>query len=299
MVSNKRQYRADLLLILVVAIWGSTFSIMKIILIDIDPYYFITLRFMVAFISLLLIFHNRLKYLTWSGLRKGFILGLWLLGGYAFQIVGLQYTTASRSGFITGLAVVLVPFLALVILKEVPGLMNWLGVLLAIAGLFLLTGTGGKAINYGDYLTLLCAVSFAMQIVLLSKYLKGEDPAVLTLVQMGVVAGGAFLITLFTSSFRPITVETAGVVVYTGLLATAFAFFIQSYAQQFTSPTHAGLIFTMEPIFGALFSFLILGELIGTGGIIGGLLIISGMLLAELKDRKKTALERKEAKSGN
>lgn len=299
MVSNKRQYRADLLLILVVAIWGSTFSIMKIILIDTDPYYFITLRFMVAFISLLLIFHNRLKYLTWSGLRKGFILGLWLLGGYAFQIVGLQYTTASRSGFITGLAVVLVPFLALVILKEVPGLMNWLGVLLAIAGLFLLTGTGGKAINYGDYLTLLCAVSFAMQIVLLSKYLKGEDPAVLTLVQMGVVAGGAFLITLFTSSFRPITVETAGVVVYTGLLATAFAFFIQSYAQQFTSPTHAGLIFTMEPIFGALFSFLILGELIGTGGIIGGLLIISGMLLAELKDRKKTALERKEAKSGN
>lgn len=299
MVSNKRQYRADLLLILVVAIWGSTFSIMKIILIDIDPYYFITLRFMVAFISLLLVFHNRLKYLTWSGLRKGFILGLWLLGGYAFQIVGLQYTTASRSGFITGLAVVLVPFLALVILKEVPGLMNWLGVLLAIAGLFLLTGTGGKAINYGDYLTLLCAVSFAMQIVLLSKYLKGEDPAVLTLVQMGVVAGGAFLITLFTSSFRPITVETAGVVVYTGLLATAFAFFIQSYAQQFTSPTHAGLIFTMEPIFGALFSFLILGELIGTGGIIGGLLIISGMLLAELKDRKKTALERKEAKSGN
>lgn len=299
MVSNKRQYRADLLLILVVAIWGSTFSIMKIILIDIDPYYFITLRFMVAFISLLLIFHNRLKYLTWSGLRKGFILGLWLLGGYAFQIVGLQYTTASRSGFITGLAVVLVPFLALVILKEVPGLMNWLGVLLAIAGLFLLTGTGGKAINYGDYLTLLCAVSFAMQIVLLSKYLKGEDPAVLTLVQMGVVAGGAFLITLFTSSFRPITVETAGVVVYTGLLATAFAFFIQSYAQQFTPPTHAGLIFTMEPIFGALFSFLILGELIGTGGVIGGLLIISGMLLAELKDRKKTALERKEAKSGN
>lgn len=299
MVSNKRQYRADLLLILVVAIWGSTFSIMKIILIDIDPYYFITLRFMVAFISLLLIFHNRLKYLTWSGLRKGFILGLWLLGGYAFQTVGLQYTTASRSGFITGLAVVLVPFLALVILKEVPGLMNWLGVLLAIAGLFLLTGTGGKAINYGDYLTLLCAVSFAMQIVLLSKYLKGEDPAVLTLVQMGVVAGGAFLITFFTSSFRPITVETAGVVVYTGLLATAFAFFIQSYAQQFIPPTHAGLIFTMEPIFGALFSFLILGELIGTGGIIGGLLIISGMLLAELKDRKKTSLERKEAKSGN
>ena len=138
----RKQYWADLLLLLVVIIWGSTFPVMKLVLVDLSPFYYILLRFTLAFSVLGALYYKRLQGISTQALKKGLILGCWLFSGYAFQIIGLQYTTASRSGFITGLAVIMVPFLAVVLLKEVLGFFNWLGVLLAVVGLFLLTEAG-------------------------------------------------------------------------------------------------------------------------------------------------------------
>lgn len=282
MLENK-QYKADFLLFLVVTFWGSTFPIMKMILVDIDPYFFIALRFTVASLCLVLIFHKHLKQLDKRAVRKGFFLGLLLLSGYSFQVVGLQYTSASRSGFITGLAVVLVPIILAVFLKEIPPLLSWVGVVLAVAGLFMLTNLGDKAINTGDYLTILCAVSFALQIVLLSRYITGENPVLLAVIQMLTVAGGAYILAVLNREISSIGMEALWVIVYTGIMATAFAYLIQSYAQQYTPPTHAALIFTLEPVMGAVFSYLILGERIGRGGVMGGILIVAGMIIAEFK----------------
>ena len=283
----RKQYWADLLLLLVVIIWGSTFPVMKLVLADLSPFYYILLRFTLAFSVLGVLYYKRLQGISIQALKKGLILGCWLFSGYAFQIIGLQYTTASRSGFITGLAVIMVPFLAVVLLKEVLGFFNWLGVLLAVVGLFLLTGSGENEIYYGDYLTLLCALSFAVQIVLLSKYLAEHDPVILTVIQLAVVTVGSLLLTGLRGEFQPLNLQAVLVIVYTGLVATAFSLLIQSYAQQYTSSTHTALIFTLEPVFAAFFAYLVLGEILERGGIIGGFLIIVGMLIAELMGKNK------------
>ncbi len=286
-VRNESNLKADLLLLFVVAIWGSTFPIMKVILTGIDSFTFIAYRFLVAFISMCIIFRSCFKDIKFDTLQRGGILGFFLFAGYTFQIVGLNHTTASRSGFITGLAVVLVPILSIFILKEMPQLINWVGVLLAIIGLYFLTGVSKAGMVRGDYLTLLGAVSFGIQIVLLSKYLKKDKPVILALIQLGVVAVGAVFISILRKGFHPLDLPTIGVIIYTGIMATAFAYLVQGYAQQFTSPTRAALIFTMEPVFAALFSFLVLGEVMGISGIIGGVLILLGMVAVELSDRIK------------
>lgn len=280
---KKKQVESDFFLVIVVAIWGSTLPIIKLVLPDIDSLYFIALRFTLAFFFLSLIYRKHFARLNRRAFLRGFILGLSLFVGYISQVIGLKYTTAARSGFITGLAVVIVPFLSHFILKKSPAFSSYLGAALALLGLLFMTGVGRAGIYPGDYLCLLCAISFALQIVLLSKYLSlGEEPILLTLVQMGVVAVGAGFFSLFTNSSYHLNLPTIGVLVYTGLLATAFAYLIQSYAQTFIPASRAGLIFAMEPVFGALFSYLILGERMRASAIIGGILIVSGMLVSKL-----------------
>lgn len=278
-----RHLKADLLMVIVVAIWGSTLPIIKLVLPEIDTLYFIALRFTLAFGFLALVYRKVFSRLNKMAFYRGFCLGLCLFAGYVSQVFGLQYTTAARSGFITGLAVVVVPFLSLIILKKNPGLANYLGAFIALLGLSFMTGIGNARIYPGDYLCLLSAISFALQIVLLSKYLsQGEDAILLTLLQMGVVAVGAGLFSLFTNSSYHLNLPTIGVIVYTGLLATAFAYLVQSYAQTYIPATRAALIFAMEPVFSLVFSYLILGERMSNLAVIGGILIVSGTLVSEL-----------------
>ncbi|MDZ7672746.1 MAG: DMT family transporter [Halanaerobiales bacterium] len=279
--------KADLSLIFIVMIWGTTFPLMKIALGNVKPFYFISLRFITAFIVLTLILNKRLKKINLKTIKIGTFLGLWLFLGYAFQIYGLQFTTASRSGFITGLSVIVVPILSIFILKEIPSLSSWGGVFLALVGMYFLTGFTEAGFNYGDLLTFFCAVSIALQIVFLSKYIKNEDPLVITWLQITTVMVLGTVISFFESSAAaPINSNSIAVIIYTGIFATALAIFVQSRAQQFTTSTHTGLIFSLEPVFGALFSFMILSERMQTMGMIGAVLIFLGILLSELGDKK-------------
>ncbi|MGM0445830.1 MAG: DMT family transporter [Bacillota bacterium] len=279
--------KADLSLIFIVMIWGTTFPLMKIALGNVKPFYFISLRFITAFIVLTLILNKRLKKINLKTFKIGIFLGLWLFLGYAFQIYGLQFTTASRSGFITGLSVIVVPFLSIFILKEMPSLSSWIGVFLALVGMYFLTGFTEAGFNYGDLLTFFCAVSIALQIVFLSKYIKNEDPLVITWLQITTVMVLGTAISFFESSASvPINSNSIAVIIYTGIFATALAIFVQSRAQQFTTSTHTGLIFSLEPVFGALFSFMILNERMQAMGIIGAGLIFLGIVLSELGDKK-------------
>ena len=285
--ANKlKMLKADLSLIFVVIIWGTTFPLMKIALGNVKPFYFLSLRFITAFIVLTLILNKRLKKLNLKSFKKGSFLGLWLFFGFAFQIYGLQFTTASRSGFITGLSVVIVPILAIFILKEKPTLSSWIGVLLALTGMYFLTGFTEAGFNLGDLLTFFCAVSIASQIVFLSKYIKDEDPLVITWLQITTVMVLSTVISFFeASSGVTISANSIFVIVYTGIFASALAIFIQSRAQQFTTSTHVGLIFSLEPVFGAIFSFFILQEVLTTMGMIGGALIFTGIILSEIGDK--------------
>lgn len=281
---NKKQFKADLALLGVTAIWGVTFTVIKDALAGIGPHYFLGMRFSAAFIFLALFYWKRLINADRNTLAAGLAIGLFLYAGYVFQTVGLQYTSASNAGFITGLAVVLVPLICSVLSRRLPGGAPALGVFSAALGLAALSLGDDMRINYGDALVFLCAVSFAVQIILVGRYAPQYDPVVLAIVQIGVVA--------FASLGCAVALEEMPVVLsrevwvaflITTLPATALAFLIQNTVQRFTSPTHTAIIFTMEPVFAAASAWLLGGEILTLKQLAGCFLILAGMLVAELK----------------
>ena len=214
----------------------------------------------------------------------GVLVGLALFAGYAFQTFGLRETTPAKAGFITGLSVALVPLGQAVFLRKPPRRNSIAGVALATLGLALLTLQADLSVSRGDLLVFACAVAFAVHILLMGRYAPDWPPLRLAFVQIATVAvlsGAAALLVE-----RPIPWPACNVwfaAAFTGLLATAFAFFVQSRAQQATSPTHTALIFAAEPVFAGLFSFLLIGEVLGPRQIVGSALIVAGMVTAELR----------------
>jgi len=284
-----RTVKAHLLLVLVTLVWGVTFVQIKDALGDISPLLFNAVRMTLAGVALALTFRKHLR-MNAAALRYGIWMGTLLWLGYEFQTTGLVLTTPSKSAFLTGVSVVLVPvFLALIWRRHIN---RWtaLGVLAAFVGLYLLTvpnvssGSLLSGINRGDLLTLGCAVAFAFQIIFMGRAMRTHAFEQIATLQAAVAA------VLMTASVplleKPHAVWSARVVLailVTGLLATAAAFTIQAWAQQFTPPTHTALIFVLEPVFAWASSYLLLRERLGRRASLGALLIVAGVLLSELK----------------
>ncbi|TDX43685.1 DMT family transporter [Orenia marismortui] len=278
-----RRLKADLALLFVVVIWGSTFAIMKGVFEVITPFYFLTLRFTFATLVLSFVFLNRIKKLNLDTLKKGVWTGIFLFGGYALQVTALKLTEASKVGFITGLTVVLVPVLSALVFKKIPELMTVFGVGLATIGLVLMTFNGEVLFKLGDLLVLISTISLAIHILLVDRYVKDQDPILFAIIQIGTVALLSAIISVVEGSYVLVSDMSIWVsVIFMGVFATALAFIIQNKAQQFTTPTRTAIIFIMEPVFGALFAYLYLGEIISARGYWGGLLIVLGMLFSEL-----------------
>jgi drug/metabolite transporter (DMT)-like permease len=284
-----RQRLLELALIGVTAIWGLTFAMVKSAVEQVPVYSFNGVRFLLAGAVLALAARGGLRRLGPEGWRHGAILGLLLFAGYAFQTVGLQHTTASRAGFITGMSVVFVPVLSTALLRRRPTAPAVLGVVLATAGLGLLSFSGsggdGSATLYGDALVLACAFSFAGHIVGLGAWSRRHEALPLSAVQLlaaGVAHSAVAVPWEAPSAAYSWNVEVLVAILVTGLLASAAAFWIQTAAQQVVSPTRTAIIFTMEPVFAGLFGYLLLGEVLTGTGWIGSGLILSGMLVAEL-----------------
>jgi drug/metabolite transporter (DMT)-like permease len=289
--------RADLALLMVAAIWGATFVMVKDALAFAGPFAFLTLRFWLATLLLapLLAWPARRAALSDRGLlRAGAVLGLLLCAGYGFQTAGLQFTTPARAAFITGLSVVIVPLLSAGVLRKriAPGV--WLGVALATLGLALLSLgpevlAGGALIQSstlpGDLLVLGCACVFGGHVFMAGEYAPRLDVLTLTWVQLGVAA---LLAACLTVGLERPGLEQLGPVLpaaaFTGVFATVVAFTIQLRAQRFTPATHTALIFSTEPVFGALFAYLLAGEVLAPAAILGCGLILAGMLVAQLTD---------------
>lgn len=221
------------------------------------------------------------------------LLGLALFAGFAFQTAGLSLTTPAKAGFITGLAVVIVPVVSAWVLRQAAGRNAWLGVTSATAGLALLSLQSGLNIAPGDLLVFCCALSFAAHILLTGRFAPQHDPLVLTFGQVVVVTLLSGIAALIfdprPAGALPFVTGLNGQVsfaaTFTGVLATALAFGVQTAAQRFTSATHAALIFAAEPVFAAVFSLLLIGETLGPRQVLGCGLILGGMVVAELKQR--------------
>ncbi len=288
--STRRQLWADLLLLLVTLIWGSTF-VMVHDAVSIYPVLpFIALRFAFAAAALLPLSWKRLRTLGWRGLGAGALIGLFLFAGYGFQTAGLQHTSASKAGFITGLSVVMVPVFSATLLRKPPSREAILGVALATVGLALLSLNQELGIARGDLLILLCAFSFAAHIVSVSLFAPSYDPIALTLIQVVTVALASAALSLLTPGGWPAPQPyTWFAIAFTGVLATAVAFGLQTAMQRFTTPTHTALIFTGEPVFAAVFGVLWAGDVMTGQGILGGALIIAGTVISEIRWSERTA----------
>jgi len=271
-------------------IWGSTFVLVKEALNDASPLALNSARMVVAAVLLVIFYRKKIVVLTRQALVAGVTVGFFLYLGYALQTSGLKLTTPSKSAFLTGTSSVLVPLLLVAIWRTRIHLWRVAGIALALIGLFLMTVPGGRAgladfanVNLGDLLTIGCAFSFAFHIIFVgraSQRFPFEQVAVLQ------VCTAAILMTVSAPllehpHFRPTATAIAAVLV-TGILCTAVAFTVQSWAQQFTPATHTALIFTTEPVFAWLTSFIYLKERLGMRAGVGALLILGGVLVSEL-----------------
>jgi drug/metabolite transporter (DMT)-like permease len=279
---------ADLALLALTLLWGTTFHFVKGALAVASPGVFLTARFAAAAAALGVLRLVR-RAAPSPGLRRhGLVLGALLLAGFAFQTVGLRYTTPARSAFLTGLSVLAVPFLARFAYGRPVRLAAWAGVVLAVVGLALLTRPFGEgidaAVRLGDALTAACAVAFALQIVLTSEWSPRHPLAPFVLAQVAVgLVGTLALLPLEAPRLDPGGLpRLAATALFTGVPMTAGAFFVMAWAQRRTTAVRAALIFSLEPVSAALFSHLNGGEPLGPADWAGGALVVLGVVVGEV-----------------
>jgi len=281
-----KNIRAEIYLLIIAIIWGSTFAIIKNILNLIPPYTFLTYRFLLATLVLMIIFWKRIRGINKTILRKGSLIGIFLFLGYTFQTVGIKYTSATKAGFITGLSVVLVPIISVFFIKEKVSRNSIIGAFFALIGLWFLNYTNSFSFNFGDFLVLLCAFSFAMHIISVGLYAKKLDYVLLVIVQLATVSIlSLFLAFIFERSALNLSYSfnVWWGIIFMGVFATAFAFYMQNRFQRYSTATKTAIIFSGEPIFAAVFAYIILGEKVGFIAWAGGLLIILGMIISQRK----------------
>lgn len=281
-LAKRGRLAADFALLLVTAIWGSTFVLVKDAVAQYPVLPFLALRFAVAAVALAPAAWRARKHLHRSDLPAGVAAGALLFAGYAFQTFGLHETTAAKAGFITGLSVVLVPLFVAALWRRLPSRMAIAGTLLAMGGLALLSLNAGFSVQRGDLLVLACAFSFAGHIVALGALSPGRDARILTLVQVVTVAALSGAASLLGGGLPAVPGAVWGAALFTGLAATALAFLVQTAAQQFTTAGHTALIFSAEPVFAALFGVLVAGERLAARGWLGSAAILAGVILGAL-----------------
>jgi len=280
--------KAAVLLLTTTFFWGVTFTVVKQALEGVDVFVFLAQRFMLAFAVILPISIVKGKSLSTRTIRQGCIMGLFLFGAYAFQTVALLYTSASNTGFLTGLNVIMVPLLASLMLRHhITGTIKC-AVALSVIGLFLLCGNGTWNFNLGDLLATICAVCVSLHMIYTGEFARSSDFYWLTAVQLGIVA----LLSLICAYARHQHVfvwqpHLLGTLLICSLIATVFAFLVQTSMQRFISNTNTALIFCTEPVFAALYAWLAVNERLGVYGLMGALLILAGMVLSILPARIK------------
>ncbi|HEY0564710.1 MAG TPA: DMT family transporter [Terriglobales bacterium] len=284
-----RSVKAHILLILVVFIWGSTFVVIKEALKDASPLVFNAVRFLLATFCLAAFYPRELKRLTGRDFKYAAPVGVFLFLGYTFQTTGLRLTTPSKSGFITGVSVVLVPLFLFVFFRKRLRFLSATGAVLAFGGLALLAlpaGTDWRGLihlNRGDLLTLGCAVAFAFHIIFIGRATEKISFQAVAIVQTAVAAILMWIAVPIAEHPHFVASPRVMIAVVLGaVLATAVAFSVQSWAQQFTSPTNTALIFALEPVFALLTSYVVLHERLGSRAAIGCALILAGVLISEV-----------------
>ena len=284
------EYRADLLLLTVAIAWGVTFLMVQDAIESTPVYAFLFFRFTLASILMFFIAYKFLKETNIQTVLYGVILGLFLFFAFATQTFGLAHTKSSIVAFITGLNVICVPFLAYFIFKDKVRRNVFIASLIAVFGLYLLTMSGKLTLGTGEFLTLICAFLFALQIIFTGKFSKQVNVYLLVLYQLltvSILSLGFSLVLDDTTFGIEYDYTFYKAVFVTAIFATVYAFLIQTYMQQFTTATKTAIIFTMEPVSASIYGYFVGGEILTSIQIFGAALIIVATLVSELQFKRK------------
>jgi drug/metabolite transporter (DMT)-like permease len=280
-------YKAELILGFCAIIWGGSFPLVKIAMPYVSPIFFVFIRFLLVLIFFRIIFHNKIKEKSFKDIKPGLFLGITLFLGFITQTIGLKFTSASNSAFITGIYILFIPFIQPLIVKKNPVFANILGIIVSIIGLYLLTGFTGVDFNVGDFFSLLSAIAFAFQIVLYDKFAKQTDHIsllygqIILMVFASAVFSVFFEMILFKDFIFQLNNDVIISLTFNALLASLLALYLANKYQKYTSPVTAGIIYNSEQVFAVIFAFFILGEVLGFIQYIGGIIIITGVLISE------------------
>ncbi|MFJ8260657.1 DMT family transporter [Rummeliibacillus sp. NPDC094406] len=281
-----KKYIGEILLFITAIIWGSGYIGMAIGLEHLTVFQIMAGRFIVASILLTLIFWKKLKLISKSVLWKGAILGGILFTAFTVQTMGLVYTTPSKNAFLTAINVIIVPVIAYIIYKRKFDRFEILAAVLAVVGIGFLSLQGSMTINVGDFLSVLSAIGFAFDIFYTNVFVKTEDALALTIVQL-LTASILSISAAILLGEVPTTISTVeiSVIFYLGVFCTTIAYVCQNIGMQYANPTKSALLLSTEALFGTIFSVMILHEILTGRMIIGGILILVAILVAELKPR--------------
>jgi drug/metabolite transporter (DMT)-like permease len=276
-----KQLQANFLIVLVALFWGSTYFLTKMAVEELEPFNLTALRFGTAFIITALFFFKRIRNADRTVIKYSIILGVLAVIAVLSMTFGVQYTTASNAGFLISLSVVMIPLISVVVLKKKIKAKLLLSVILATIGIVCLTLNEQLTINKGDILCILCATSFAVQVLIMERIPKTADSVAIGALQLGITAVVNFILSFSLENFTvPSDLKVWGVIVILGVFCTAFCYIIQIYALKNTSAIQAGIILSLEPVFSAIFAYIFLGELLSKQGYIGAILLFISVILA-------------------
>ena len=290
LISNRTRL-AQFGLVFTTLAWGATFVLVKEGLNHAQPFTFGAYRFLIATICTTFLVRSQIFQLNKQEFYSAILCGFFLFAGYAFQNFGLwenefyTSTTPSKSAFITSISIVMVPIMLVVAGLQKVSPRIWTAIILAIIGLYLLLDPTGSGISLGDMITFGCATCFAIHIILQDRYAKkGIHITRFFLIQVAAVTVFSFICSFIFDTQSPTwSPELINALLMTGIIATTIAILIMVWAQQILSPSQTALIFSLEPVFAALFSWILIGELLGFWGWVGGLLVVMAVVWSESK----------------
>lgn len=277
-------------LILVTVIWGGGFVASDMALESMKPFQIMMVRFLLASVLMGVISRGQRKSEEKlkdraGAIKAGVLMGVTLFMGFAFQIIGLQYTTPSKNAFLTALNVVIVPFIAFVILKKKIGAKGIIGAVMSVLGVALLSLNGDFTVSLGDGLTLFCAVGFAFQIFFTSEFVKKYPASVLNTVQMFTAfVLSAISLMIFGENDFHVTTQGWLSVLYLGVVSTTICYLLQTACQKYIDETKAAIILSMESVFGTIFSIMILHEVVTVRMVIGCAVILAAVIISNMSE---------------
>lgn len=284
-ISKSTSVLARLALFAAAMIWGSSFFIVKNATDSIPPNYLLALRFTIAFLLLCVIFVKKLKQINRDYLIRGAVIGLFLFSGYSMQTIGITDTTPGKNAFLTAVYCVIVPFLFWIVSKKRPDKYNFFAAVLCLTGIGFVSLTESFSICFGDLLTLLGGLIFAMHIVAVSLLTKDRDPVLITILQFGYSAVFSWIVTLCFERPLPASMSsnTIWAILFLAVFATAVALLLQNVGQKYTHPAAASIILCLESVFGVLFSVIFYGETLTPRLVFGFILIFVAIIISETK----------------